>query len=91
MRMSMRVHFLHRNFRDTMIIMEEANIPHPQCPRYDMLVPWKVLNGRHITTAQCAKEVEQKRRRFEAENISESAARAFQDYSRPLETVTSFK
>ena len=42
-RMAMRVHFWHRHVRDTVEILEEGNLPHPQCPLYDMLVPWKAL------------------------------------------------
>ena len=60
MRTAVRVHFLHRHIRDTVIILEEGNLPHPQCPKCNMLVPCKALNGRHVTTAQCTKEVEWK-------------------------------
>ena len=51
----MRVHFLHRNVRENLIILEEGNLPYPQCPLCDMLVPRKALNRRHVTTTQCAK------------------------------------
>ena len=54
-RMAIIVHFLHRYVRDTVIIMEEGTLPHPRCPRCDILVPYKALNGRHVTTAQCDK------------------------------------
>ena len=90
-RTSMRVQFLHRHVRDTVIILEEGNHPHPRCLRCDMLVPWKELNGRHITTAQCTEGVKRKRRQLAAEKMRESATRAFQDYGRPIETVKSFK
>ena len=53
--MVMSLHFLHWHVRDTMIIMEEGNLPHQWCPQCDILVPWKSLNGQHVTTAQCAK------------------------------------
>ena len=58
------VHFLRRHVRDTVIILEEGNLPHTHCPCCNILVPWKALNRRHITTAQCAKGAEQKRRRL---------------------------
>ena len=50
-RTAMMVHFLHRYVKDTVIILEEGNIPHPRC---NILMSWKALNGRHVTTAQCA-------------------------------------
>ena len=60
----MRVHFFHRNVRDTVFILEEGNFPHPQCPSFDILVPWSALNGRHLATTQCAIRVERKIRRM---------------------------
>ena len=51
----MRVYFLHRYVRYTVIIMEGGNPPHPRCPWFNMLVPWKAINGWHVTTAQCSK------------------------------------
>ena len=52
----MRVHFVHQHVQDTVVMLEEVNLPHPQCPRCDMQVPRKALNGRHLGTAQYAKE-----------------------------------
>ena len=74
-----------------MIILEEGNIPHLRCPRCDVLVPWKALNGQHATTALCSKGVEQKICCLEAEDMRESTERCLQAYVRPLEMVTSFK
>ena len=51
----MIVHFLHRDIWDTVIILEEVNLPHPWYTRCDVLVPCKDLNGRHLTTAHCEK------------------------------------
>ena len=42
----MRVHFWRRHVRDTIIILEEGNLPHPRCENCDMFVPWRALNGR---------------------------------------------
>ena len=33
------VHLWHRHIRDTMVILEEGNIPHPLCHLCDILVP----------------------------------------------------
>ena len=56
-----------------------------------MLVLWKVLNGRHTTTAQCSKGVEQKRWRLVVVETMESVERDFQAYVRPLDMFSSFK
>ena len=37
-RTAMRVHFWHRHIRDTVVILEEGNLPHPLCLLCDMLV-----------------------------------------------------
>ena len=87
----MRVNFLYRHFRDTVVIMEEGNLPHPRFPRCDMLVPWKSLNGRHTTTAHFAKGVERKSCWLVAKDMRESATRSFRAYIRPLEMVSYFK
>ena len=46
-RTAMRVHFLQRHVLEIVIILEEGNLPHPRCPRCNMLVPRITLNGRH--------------------------------------------
>ena len=57
----MRVHFWRRNVRNTVIILEEGNLPHPRCENCDMLVPWRALNGCHKNTAMCKSGVERSR------------------------------
>ena len=44
MRTAIRVYLLHIHDRDTVIILEESNLPHPQCPWCYMLVQWKSLD-----------------------------------------------
>ena len=90
-RTEIRVHFLHIHIWNTVVILEEGNLPHPRCPQCDLLVPWKALNGRHTKTAHCTKVVERKRCRLVMEEMREIAARAFQAYGRSLETFPSFK
>ena len=87
----MRVHFLHWHVRDTVVILEEGNPPHPQCPQCDMLVPWRTLNGRHLNTAQCSRGAERNRRRLAEEELRERSERAFQAYGEPLVNVTTFR
>ena len=36
---AMRVQLWHRHVRDTVVILEEGDLPHPRCPLCDMLVP----------------------------------------------------
>ena len=38
-RTAMRVHFWRRHVRDTVIILEEGNLPLPRCKNCDMIVP----------------------------------------------------
>ena len=38
-RMAIRLHFLHKHVLDTVVILEEGNIPHPRFIRCGMLVP----------------------------------------------------
>ena len=63
-RAAMRVNFVHRHVHDTEVILEEGNLPLPQCPRCDLQVSRKALNGRHLETSQCRKGAERKRRRL---------------------------
>ena len=71
-RTAMRVHFWRRHVRDTVIILEEGNLPHPWCENCGMLVPWRALNVRHKDTAMCRSGVERKRRRLAEAEIRES-------------------
>ena len=66
-RSTMRVHFLHWRVLDTVVVLEERNLPHPRCPRCDMMVPWRTLNIIHPATAQCASGAERKMRRLAEE------------------------
>ena len=87
----MRVHFLHWHVLDTVVILEEGNLPHPRCPRCDILVPRRALNGRHPSTAQCARGAERKRRQLAEADPGESSERVFEAYGEPLENVMAFK
>ena len=91
MRSDLTVHFLHRKIRDAVFILEEGNLPHPRCPRCDILVPWEALNGLYTTTAQYANGAERKRIWVSVEDMRASTAMAFHAYSRPMTSITSFK
>ena len=55
---------MHRNFLDTVVMLEEGNFPHPRCAWCDMQVPRRALNGQHPGNAQCLKGAERKRRQL---------------------------
>ena len=70
----MRVHFMHRHVQETVVMLEEGNLPLPRC---DLQVPRKALNGRHLGTLQCKKgEEERKRRRLAETETQENSERA---------------
>ena len=64
--------------------------PHPRCALCDMLVPRRALNGRHPTTAQCARGAERKRRRLAESDMRKRSERAFEAYAESLENVPVF-
>ena len=90
-RTAMKVHFCNQHVKDTVVILEEGNLPHPRCPLCDMLMPLKALNGTHRRMSQCTWVADQKRRRSAAEEEREVTARDFSAYGSPLEMLTSFK
>ena len=55
------------------------------------MFPWCRLNGRHLSTAQCARGAQQKRRRLAEKELREITERAFQAYGEPLGNVTAFR
>ena len=65
-------------------MLEEGNLPHPRCPRCDLQVPRKALNGSHLGTAQCKKGAEQKRRWLAEKETQENSKWAFHAYRKPM-------
>ena len=88
-RTKLRIHFVHRHVRDTVVITEEGNHPHPhpRCPAYEMVLPWAVLNCRHPAMSLCVRGAERKRRRLEEEEDWAVKVTELWDYDRTLETV----
>ena len=87
----MRAHFVHRHVHNTVVMLEEGNLPLPRCPRCDLQVPRKALNWHHLGTFQCKKGVERKRRRLAETETRENAERAFHAYGKPMEAVSEFR
>ena len=84
----MRVHFLHRHVHNTGVILEEGNLPIPRCPRCDLQVSRKALNGRHLGTSQCRTGTERKRRWLAEAEMRKTSERAFHAYGTRMEAVT---
>ena len=70
--------------------MEEGNLPLPRCPRCDLQVSRKALNGCHLGTSQCRAGTERKRRRLVEAEIQKNSERAFHAYGTRMEAVTEF-
>ena len=87
----MRVHFVHWHVHDTVVILEEGNLPLPRCPRCDLQVPRRALNGRHLGTAQCKTGAKRKLRRLAAAEGAAASKRAFEAYGRRIPAVQEFR
>ena len=53
-RTALRVHFMQHHVWDTIVVLEEGNQPHPQCPRCDIFFPWEALNSHQPSMKICA-------------------------------------
>ena len=79
-RENIRVHFVHRHVRDTIVILEEGNCPHPLCPDCDMFALRSALNWWHYDTTLCAQGAKINSRRFVVQEAWDGAALAFKSY-----------
>ena len=79
-RTALWVSFMNLHVKDTVLVLEEGNLPHPQCPRCDIFVPWEAMNGRHPVTVMCVEGVERKRRGQVEEEAHASVLAVFQAY-----------
>ena len=90
-RAAMRVHFVHRHVLYTVVILEEGNLPLPRCPRCDLQVSRRALNGRHLETNQCKTVAERKQRILAAAEIEITSEKAFHTYGKKMRAVTEFR
>ena len=90
-REAMRVHFVHRHVHDTMVILEEGNLSLPRCPRCELQVSRKALNGRHLETNQCKMGAERNQRRLAAEEVKTTSEKAFHAYGDKMREVMEFR
>ena len=65
--------------------------PLPRCPRCDLQVSRKALNGRHLETNQCKKGAERKQRRLAATEVETTSEKAFHAYGTKMPAVTEFR
>ena len=75
----------------TLVILEYGIHPLPRCPKCDMFVPWKALNGKHQATAMCFKGAEGQLKQLREEGVQLITEVDFEDYRILLETVMAFK
>ena len=90
-RAEMQVHFVHRHVHNTLVIMEEVNLFLPRCPRCDLQVSRKAINGLHLGTSQCRTGTEPKRRRLVEVEMRVTSEREFHAYGEQMRAVTEFK
>ena len=74
---NLRIHFVHRHMRYTIVITEEGNQPHPRCPMCNMFVLWKSLNDHQPTKSLCARGDDMKCKRLEADKTQAGVDNAF--------------
>ena len=82
---------MHRHVHDTVVILEEGNLSLPRCPRCDIQVSRKALNGRHMGTNQCRTGAERKIWRLAAAEGEAATERVFNAYRRRVKLVKEFR
>ena len=66
------------------------HLPLPRCPRCDLLVSRKALNGCHLETKQCKTGAERKQRILVAAEVKTTSEKAFHAYGNKMRAVTEF-
>ena len=89
--MDVPVHKVHRHVHNNVVILEEGNLPLPWCPRCELQVSRKALNGRHLGTSQCRTGTDRKWRRLAEAEMRVTSERAFHAYGEQMRAVTDFK
>ena len=77
--------------KDILAILEEGNLLHPGCTKYDMFVPQRSLEGRHSTTDICRRGEERKCLRLAAEEARAGVKIDLITYGNPFMAVSYFK
>ena len=88
---NLQIHLVHRHVRDTVVILEGGNHPHPRCPVCDMFITWAALNCHHPVMSLCVQGAESNIRRVAEDEHRVGTVTMFQAYDRPLEIGLPFK
>ena len=68
-----------------------GQLPLPRCPRCDLQVSRKELNGHHLETSHCRTGTERKQRRLAEAELEITLKKAFHAYGTKMRLVTEFK
>ena len=89
-RTNLRFHFEHRLAQDAIMILEYGNQPSPRCPKCDMFVSHKALNGRHLATTFFCRVDDRNQRLLAEEEAQAVTDFLITSYGIPLVIITSF-
>ena len=87
---NLRINSVHCHVWNIIVIMKEDNLPQPQCPGCNIVLPWLTLNKRHPNTALCTGGAKRNHWSLAEEEAWAGYKTAFWEYSHPLSMVTSF-
>ena len=73
------------------MILEGGGHPLPRCPKCDMFITWRAINGRHQSLEMRSRGEDRIRKHWREEEAQGNTAAAFQANGRPLEAVLEFK
>ena len=77
--------------QDTIVILEEINLPHLHNPECDVFVLWKALNSLHLNMYLYARGGDRKCCGLAEEETQTGSVIDFQSYDHPLSNVMRFK
>jgi hypothetical protein len=88
-RHGMRRHFLFRHYHDTIIILQEGQLP--RCDKCGMFCTVTALAGKHLDSALCRKGARRNKRKIRELQCIRALRHQFHIRDQPLETVTNFR
>ena len=88
---NLHIHFMHRNFYDTVVILDKGNHPHSRRACCNMFVPWDAVKDSHPGIEICAWGLEQNSHQLAAEAARSGAETILRAYGQPLDNSGSFK
>ena len=82
---------MHRQFWDTVVILDEDKYPHPCCACCDIFLLWDASTVSHSVTNMSARGLEGKGHQISVEADQSGAETDFWSYGQPLVNVRLFK